>query len=95
MEQRLFADLLGQQFVLQAPKGGISARMELVEARTLGAAALPGGRAPFSLLFRAGGGPLLPQQIYRVSHPALPPMDIFLGPVAADGEGPCYEAVFN
>lgn len=96
MEQALFAPLLGQQFLLRPPEGGEPVSVALVEARLLGPARAPGQRPPFALLFRAAaGGPVLPQRTYRVSHPALPLMDIFLGPVATAGEGVGYEAVFN
>ena len=95
MDHRLFAGLLGQRFELHPPTGGTSLSVELVEARCLGTAPTPAGRLPFTLLFKAEQGPVLSQQIYRLSHPALPPLDIFLGPVASAGDGPCYEAVFN
>jgi hypothetical protein len=51
----------------------------------------PGGRAPFSLVFRGGPTPPLPQRIYRVEHAALGTIEIFLVPIAADR----YEAVFT
>lgn len=95
MEHRLFAGLLGQRFELHPPAGGPLASVELVEACSLGTAPTPAGRLPFTLLFKAEQGPALSQQIYRLSHPALPPMDVFLGPVASAYDGPCYEAVFS
>jgi hypothetical protein len=52
---------------------------------------VPGGRAPFSLVFAGGPSPPLPQRIYRVEHEELGPMDIFLVPIAVDR----YEAVFS
>ena len=51
----------------------------------------PGGRAPFSLVFRGGPSPPLPQRIYRVEHELLGAIEIFLVPIAADS----YEAVFT
>ncbi|MDQ4098123.1 MAG: hypothetical protein M3144_09680 [Actinomycetota bacterium] len=51
----------------------------------------PGGPAPFSLVFEGGPTPPLPQRIYRVEHPKLGAMEIFLVPIAADR----YEAVFT
>ena len=51
----------------------------------------PGGRAPFSLVFRGGPNPPLPQRIYRVEHDELGAIEIFLVPIASDR----YEAVFT
>ncbi len=50
-----------------------------------------GSRAPFSLVFKGGPDPPLPQRIYRVEHPEIGAMDIFLVPIAPDR----YEAVFT
>ena len=51
----------------------------------------PGGRAPFSLVFQGGPSPPLPQGTYRVEHPELGAIEIFLVPIAQDR----YEAVFT
>ena len=51
-------------------------------------------RNPFSLFFLAP--PLLPQQIYSVTHEALAePLDIFLVPIGREPNGYSYEAVFT
>lgn len=63
-----FAPLPGERFELRHAGGALSA--ELVEARSPGASgAAP--RAPFSLLFKALPGALLPQQIFSVAHSRL------------------------
>ena len=54
-----------------------------------------GRRAPFSLVFRGPGSPPLPQRIYRLEHPELGALDVFLVPIGQDAGGMCYEAVFN
>ena len=51
----------------------------------------PGGRAPFSIVFRGGPRPPLPQRIYRVEHEQLGAIEIFLVPIASER----YEAVFT
>ena len=51
----------------------------------------PGGRPPFSLVFRGSPDPPLPQRIYRVEHGRLGAIEIFLVPIAVDR----YEAVFS
>lgn len=68
----------------------------LVEARALANTAPPSGaRVPFSLLFRNGAAFLFPQQIYRMRHPRLGEVGIFLVPVAQETGGFLYQAVFN
>ena len=66
----------------------------LVEARGLPTRG-PVSRAPFSLLFRNTSSFLFPQQTYRMQHPALGEIGIFLVPVAREREGFLYQAVFN
>jgi hypothetical protein len=51
----------------------------------------PGGRAPFSVVFHGGPTPPLPQRIYRIEHPDMGTMDLFLVPIGPDR----YEAVFT
>lgn len=61
-----------------------------------GAARRAGRRLPFSLLFHAAGGELVPQQICRISGPALDAVELFLVPLGPDGErGMRYEAVIS
>lgn len=50
--------------------------------------------APFSLEFTAAGEPL-PQATYSLAHDALGTYDIFLVPLAREGDATRYEAVFN
>lgn len=68
----------------------------LVEARMLDKVpAVPGARVPFSLLFRNGSAFLFPQQTYRMRHPRVGDIGIFLVPIAREREGFLYQAVFN
>ncbi|MDB5298839.1 MAG: hypothetical protein JWO87_502 [Phycisphaerales bacterium] len=55
----------------------------------------PGGRKPFSLMFRAAAGVYFPQGIYRLEHDTLGAMELFLVPIAPDGQGSRFEAVFG
>ena len=50
---------------------------------------------PFSLVLAGPHAPTLPQGIYRVRHPALGLVDLFLVPISRDAETTCYEVVFN
>lgn len=63
---------------------------QLIEARPG-----PGGPPGFSLTFEAPPEPALPQHIYRLQHPQLDALDLFLVPVARTAAGLHYEAVFG
>jgi hypothetical protein len=83
-----FAALRGDRFRI-TPQGAPPFDAQLVEVEEL--AREPGGRAPFSLVFKGGPSPPLPQRIYRVEHDELGAVEIFLVPIAPDR----YEAVFT
>lgn len=89
-----FAPRVGDRFRIDATEDGTGRDAELVEAAPVGEAG-PGGRVPFSLIFRDPGGVVLPQRIYRVDHPELGSLDIFLVPIGADAAGVRYEAIFT
>jgi hypothetical protein len=84
-----FAALREDRFLIEPGDEAPAFAAELVEVTEI--AREPGGRAPFSLVFRGGPDPPLPQRIYRVQHQSLGAMDIFLVPIASDR----YEAVFT
>ena len=83
-----FRPLQGDRFRI-APDGAEPFEVELVEVTEIPRE--PGGRAPFSLVFRGGPNPPLPQRIYRVEHDKLRELDIFLVPIDVDR----YEAIFT
>jgi hypothetical protein len=83
-----FAALRGDRFVI-AGDDAAPFDAELVEVTEIDRE--PGGRAPFSLVFRGGPSPPLPQRIYRVEHEQIGAIEIFLVPIAADR----YEAIFT
>src|SRR5215211_92084 len=83
-----FRERLHDRFRI-APGDGAAFDVELVEVTEVPRE--PGGRAPFSLVFRGGPSPPLPQSIYRVENGELGAIEIFLVPIAADR----YEAVFT
>jgi len=88
-----FEPLVGSQFSLRL---GDAAELpaRLVEAR-VGLGDSLADRQPFSLTFQAPCEPALPQRIYRLEHPQLEAMDLFLVPVARSAAGLYYEAVFG
>jgi hypothetical protein len=83
-----FAPLQGKAFRI-APPGAGHFEAELIEVTEVPRE--PGGRTPFSLVFRGGPDPPSPQGIHRVEHDDLGAIEIFLVPIARDR----YEAVFT
>lgn len=88
-----FMPLVGQYFSLHESDEQVH-RAELLEARKLGQAPFK-GRDPFSLLFQGPADVVLAQRTYRLSHPVLHELDIFLVPVGRNDQGVRYEAVFS
>jgi len=86
-----FEPHIGDAFTITAEPQAI----ELVLAEVTILADRPGGRDPFSLLFQGPPQPLLPQAIYRLEHPRLGPLEIFIVPLGQDAAGARYEAIFS
>lgn len=85
-----FEPLVGSRFALRLD-GGAYLPARLVEAR----AGAPAGNRSFSLMFQAPAEPVLPQRIYRLEHPQVDAIDLFLVPVGRSAAGLHYEAVFG
>ena len=82
-----FEPLVGSGFTLRLDDAtGLPAR--LIDTRA-------GSDPSFSITFEAPLEPALPQRIYRLEHPQLDAMDLFLVPVARTATGLHYEAVFG
>ena len=98
LEITTFAERVGDVFRLAIDeKTTVDARLIAATPSALAAASPPpnGRRTPFSLVFRGPAGGALPQRIYRLEHPELGSLDVFLVPIGPDAGGMCYEAVFN
>jgi len=52
-------------------------------------------REQFSLHFRGPATPALVQRTYRLEHPQLGALEIFIVPIRKDADGMIYEAVFT
>ena len=87
-----FARRLNDRFRLHTDS--TSYDLWLFQVKPLGAG-MPGGRQPFSLLFRAPKDALFPQMIYRIEHERMGALDLFLVPLGPDEHGLVYEALFN
>lgn len=90
-----FAGCVNETFAAALNEGEVP--FVLVEARALAPGpAVPGAaRLPFSLLFRNASLFLFPQQTYRMRHPHIGEVGIFLVPIAREREGFLYQAIFN
>ena len=94
LTEREFSKYLNSKFNLAS--NGREVQIELVEVK----AYLPGeheqqGMERFSVFFAGPGDPVLPQQVFHLSHDQMGEFDIFLVPVSGDQRGYRYEAVFN
>ena len=87
----IFAPLRGESFRIE-PGDLPEFELELIQIQEGPAGA---SRMQFSLLFRGGPDPPLPQRIYRLEHDELGPLDIFLVPLGPDDVGQRYEAIFT
>ena len=89
-----FRERLDDIFLLRAEP--LTIEVKLTEAEPIGSPRPDAARRqPFSLVFTGPQQPLLPQAIYRLEHPEMGELDIFLVPIGSDPEGTRYEAVFN
>ena len=89
-----FQPLVGQTFGVEIT-GESSIQLTLTEAN-LGPWQPPeGSPSAFELMFRGPSDPILPQATYRLTHPELGSLDIFIVPIAHSDERTTYQAVFN
>jgi uncharacterized protein DUF6916 len=87
-----FVPLLHERFRVD-PDGRPPFDFELVEVSESGT---PGSaRTQFSLTFRGGPTPPVPQRIYTLEHEQMGRLDLFLVPLGPDAVGQRYEAVFT
>lgn len=89
-----FEPIVGDRFeIAGGAVGGESLELVLESATKSGD--WPGGRDPFSLIFRGPPEPVLPQAIYPLTHAGLGVLEIFVVPIAGDAEGVSYQAIFT
>jgi hypothetical protein len=87
-----FAACLNQDFEIVFTDGTLP--VKLSEVRPLGVRP-ESLREPFSLTFLGPAKLLLPQTVYRMRHPTLGELEIFLVQLGADQTSSTFEAVFN
>jgi len=86
-----FEPCTGKNFRLAA--AGVALELKLIEVRRLGQAVREGGA--FSLSFLSAPGPILPQAIYPIEHPALGTLELFIVPLGPKKDGNSYEIIFT
>ena len=87
-----FKKFTGEEFLIHFATGAIPAQLKTVTDLT-GYSNLE--RKPFSLLFQTLQTNYFPQAIYRVDHPGIGVLDIFLVPLGVREGGMQYEAIFS
>ena len=92
-----FAQCVGQQFQIGCGGQAVGAELATVTGLRFKSAEdrSRGKRESFSLLFHAPKQWRYPQCIYRLSHPKLGELDVFLVPLGPDEKGMRLEAIFN
>lgn len=89
-----FEPNLGSEFRLDGEVGPIVLRLTAVDP--LGRQPQAPRADPFRVEFLGPADPVLPQRIYRVEHPSMGALDLFLVPLGPDRRGGIlYEAIFN
>jgi hypothetical protein len=88
-----FDPLISSTFVLSIAERGLTAELELIQARSLGSNDA-GGRDPFSIVFVHRSEEVLPQGTYPLEHDQLGAFELFIVPISQDDESVRYEAVF-
>ena len=85
-----FTGRLHETFTLATP--GNALKLVLAEVEELGQSQ---HRRAFSLRFLGPSKPILPQATYRLDHPAMGSLEMFLVPLGPKDGGMRYEAVFT
>jgi hypothetical protein len=87
-----FSPLVGERFTVHTTHGTETwTLLEAKAARHSGA----GRSEPFSLIFQGPRHDAPAQSIYRLEHPSLEALEIFLVPIAATADSVQYQAIFN
>ena len=88
-----FRPLVGSEWMLSAPddgEGGVGIPLVLDDVDDG-----DGRGRPFILTFSGTAETLVPQGIWRLTHPSAGALDLFLGPVGVSGPRAEYAVVFN
>lgn len=90
-----FQRLLNEHFTVEVAPGKTT-RLQLIEAEYIGTSSKAAcSYENFSLIFTGPAKERLAQRIYRFAHEKLGVFDLFLVPIAAEGDVIRYEVIFN
>ena len=87
-----FSSLVGSELDVRAYDQ--QARLKLKEAKPIKSPS-PRATQPFHLVLSAPPAWRVPQGLFRVTHPQLGEIELFAVPIGPDGDGFCYEVIFN
>lgn len=87
-----FEPLVGQKIKVYKDESGSE-----LEVKEVVATRSPSPRAtePFRIVLRSRDGWVAAQGMFRIEHPTLGALELFAVPIGPDGEGLCYEIIFN
>jgi hypothetical protein len=88
-----FEALKGQRFQAHPPESDATFPLTLAAVQRHPGSA--GFREPFSLELLGPPSPVYPQGTYRVGHPDLGELDLFVVPIAGSETGVTYEITFG
>ena len=87
-----FLPLVGSEIDVDA--NGQRARLQIKEASAIKSPS-PRATTPFHLILRSDSNWRAPQGMFQLQHPSLGAIELFAVPIGPDGEGFCYEIIFN
>ena len=93
LRRSAFTPLLGSTFRMSDTHSTIP--VVLAEIGDVPVVTAPGDENRFSLLFTAPAGPKRPQGTYRMQHPRLGEVSLFVVPVGRGATSPQYQAIIN
>lgn len=93
VDRATFTPYIGETFEAVFPDGRLA--FTLAEVRSLGTARPGATRDPFTLTFHAPLKYRYPQHMYRLEHPTLGAMEVFLVQVGVDANSALIDAAFN
>ena len=93
LDNKTLAPLVGQTMTLRSGQHSVPLVLESIVVH--GEKAPQAVREPFSITFRGASGLRIPQAIYRVEHPELGAMEIFITQVGDGPKGSEFESIFS
>lgn len=93
LDSSVITPLVGQPMTLRS--GEQSAVLEVTAVRMLGHRHAKAKRDPFAISFRGPPGLRVPQATYRLEHPRIEAMEIFITQTGDGPQGSEFESIFT